>query len=174
MPYKNKEDLIANKKRYYLNNKKRILIYGKKRYQENRTIFALKAKENYWKNPELHREYSQRYRQEHPEHLPEYQKIYRKTENGKIIRERADIKRRTGIKNNNNTLTSKEWLDILEAHNYRCAYCDIEFEVENMPTKDHVIPLSKGGHNTKENVVPSCRSCNSKKHNNILVGEING
>ena len=40
-----------------------------------------------------------------------------------------------------------------------------------MPTKDHVIPISKGGHNTKENIVPACQSCNNKKYNKILEVE---
>ena len=26
----------------------------------------------------------------------------------------------------------------------------------------------KGGHNTKENVVPACRSCNAKKYNKLI------
>jgi 5-methylcytosine-specific restriction endonuclease McrA len=28
---------------------------------------------------------------------------------------------------------------------------------------DHVIPVSKGGGNEMDNLVPSCRSCNNKK-----------
>ncbi len=95
-------------------------------------------------------------------------KEYRKTEEGKAVAQRAKYKRRTIFKNIINTLTSKEWLDILEEHNYRCAYCGVEFEIENLPTKDHIIPLSKGGQNTKENIVPACRSCNSKKNNKML------
>ncbi|MCK4464389.1 MAG: HNH endonuclease [Bacteroidales bacterium] len=38
----------------------------------------------------------------------------------------------------------------------------------NRETKDHVIPISKGGDNTKENIVPACQSCNSKKFNKIF------
>lgn len=30
-------------------------------------------------------------------------------------------------------------------------------------TADHLIPLSRGGTNDPENVVPACRSCNSRK-----------
>ena len=35
-------------------------------------------------------------------------------------------------------------------------------------TQDHVIPLSKGGQHIKENIVPACPSCNSKKGNRML------
>ena len=37
-----------------------------------------------------------------------------------------------------------------------------------IPTKDHIIPRSKGGYNIKENIIPACRCCNAKKHNKTL------
>jgi 5-methylcytosine-specific restriction endonuclease McrA len=58
------------------------------------------------------------------------------------------------------TLTSQEWKEILAAHDRSCAYCDTSSETMTM---DHVVPLSKGGAHAKENVVPACRSCNSRK-----------
>lgn len=38
-------------------------------------------------------------------------------------------------------------------------------------TVDHVIPLSKGGTWSMENLVTSCRDCNAKKANNIWLPE---
>ena len=35
----------------------------------------------------------------------------------------------------------------------------------NNLTQDHFIPLSKGGEYSKKNIIPSCRSCNSRKSN---------
>jgi 5-methylcytosine-specific restriction endonuclease McrA len=67
-----------------------------------------------------------------------------------------------------NTLTNEEWLNILKEFKYKCAYCGIEFDENILPEKDHIIPRSKGGYNIKENIIPSCRYCNSKKHNKIL------
>ena len=48
-------------------------------------------------------------------------------------------------------------------------YEDKEFNLFDRPTRDHVIPISKGGNNTKENIVPACGSCNSKKKDKILL-----
>lgn len=39
-----------------------------------------------------------------------------------------------------------------------CAYCP-----ESAQTVDHVVPVSRGGRTTVDNVVPACRSCNSSK-----------
>ena len=88
---------------------------------------------------------------------------YRKTEKGKASSQRGHSNRRAKEKLIINTLTSKEWEDILEQYNYRCVYCGVEFNCENLPTRDHVIPISKGGNNVKENIVPACQSCNSRK-----------
>src|SRR5664280_2969459 len=61
-------------------------------------------------------------------------------------------------------LTSAEWLTILAEANGHCAYCDKEAKL----TLDHVIPLSKGGKHSKDNVVPACTHCNSSKGNKTL------
>lgn len=48
--------------------------------------------------------------------------------------------------------------DILEAHDFRCAYCGGEYE-----TLDHVVALARGGLHAPENIVPACKRCNFKK-----------
>tara|TARA_B100000029_G_C17381363_1_gene889857 strand:- start:372 stop:971 length:600 start_codon:yes stop_codon:yes gene_type:complete len=48
-----------------------------------------------------------------------------------------------------------------------CQYCIKSFRVEEL-TFDHVIPRSKGGKTIWENVVTSCRICNTLKGNRTL------
>lgn len=43
-----------------------------------------------------------------------------------------------------------------------CAYCAAEFPSQRL-TRDHVLPLSRGGRDHWMNVVTACRSCNQKK-----------
>lgn len=100
---------------------------------------------------------------EKKEKILENTKRYRKTEKGKANSQRGLIKRRVRLKKIINTLTAKEWNEILKQYNFRCVYCNKKFSSVNKPTRDHIIPISKGGDNTKENVVPACKSCNSKK-----------
>lgn len=43
---------------------------------------------------------------------------------------------------------------------YTCAYCGV---VDQNPECDHVIPFSRGGRTTPENLVTSCKPCNRSK-----------
>lgn len=56
---------------------------------------------------------------------------------------------------------------VLQKSGGYCWYCGIVLE-GNKWIVEHVIPRSKGGSNTPDNVVPSCRSCNSLKSNLTL------
>lgn len=57
--------------------------------------------------------------------------------------------------------------NIYERDNHTCQYCGKKFGTENL-NLDHVIPRSKGGKNTWENLVCSCIKCNRKKKDDTL------
>jgi 5-methylcytosine-specific restriction endonuclease McrA len=44
----------------------------------------------------------------------------------------------------------------------RCHWCGGAFPPEEL-TMDHVIPLSRGGKASRNNLVPACKQCNSSK-----------
>jgi 5-methylcytosine-specific restriction endonuclease McrA len=92
---------------------------------------------------------SRKYRQNHPDIIS--------------ARKFADRCLKRGIEfSKDNLLTQKEWEEILERYHHSCAYCG----ASNVSmTKDHVVPVTKGGTHTKDNIVPACRSCNSSKGN---------
>jgi len=46
--------------------------------------------------------------------------------------------------------------------NYTCQYCAIRFAPKQL-TFDHVVPVSKGGQKSWENIVTACQKCNHKK-----------
>lgn len=56
--------------------------------------------------------------------------------------------------------TREEWSDMVTAYGYACNICG---EIKLGLTKDHIIPLSKGGSDYIENIQPLCRFCNSRK-----------
>ncbi len=64
-----------------------------------------------------------------------------------------------------NDFTAGEWLILRDEFAYCCAYCGAETPL----SEDHMVALSKGGSHTYENIVPACRSCNSRKHVKTLA-----
>jgi hypothetical protein len=52
----------------------------------------------------------------------------------------------------------------------RCAYC--AEAIDGQPDPDHVLPLSRGGHNGISNILPACRPCNADKRD-VLIEDWN-
>lgn len=74
------------------------------------------------------------------------------------------VKRSNQIKHQKRTippLTNRE-LFLRDAH--LCMYCGNKFKAELL-TRDHVLPISKGGKDRWSNVVSACRHCNTRKAN---------
>lgn len=167
--------------------------YDKERYRNNKEKLLKQHQEWLKDNPE----YQKKWRKENSEICKRIDKKYNKTEKGKINQQkkykrmqekgwykkwqktekgkannqRGRITRQARERKIINTLTAQEWLDILKQHNFKCVYCGRDlFDLFTRPERDHVIPISRGGNNTKENVVPACRNCNAKKYNKILIG----
>jgi 5-methylcytosine-specific restriction endonuclease McrA len=106
---------------------------------------------------------------------------YKETENGKEVRRRNKLKynstlkgkltdkrskhKRRAIMENAGTYTNEQWQERLAEYNYCCAYCYKPFPVNEL-TVDHMQPISRGGTNTIDNLVPACKSCNSRKNTN--------
>jgi 5-methylcytosine-specific restriction endonuclease McrA len=57
--------------------------------------------------------------------------------------------------------------NIFSRDNHTCQYCGINGK-NVVLTIDHVVPRSKGGKNTWDNVTTACSSCNQKKGNSLL------
>jgi len=62
--------------------------------------------------------------------------------------------------------TAVEWDAILEKQGRRCAYCRRGGEM----TRDHIVPISKGGSDMACNIQALCRPCNSSKQARLIPG----
>ena len=66
-----------------------------------------------------------------------------------------------------NTLVEAEWRSKVESLGFECQICGntctLERNKPNSLSLEHVMPLSHGGENTIENVVPACLACNRMK-----------
>ena len=62
-------------------------------------------------------------------------------------------------------LTDEQWAALKAAWN-GCAYCGV---TDRPLQRDCVLPISRGGRYTLENVVPACASCNASKCNDEVT-----
>jgi 5-methylcytosine-specific restriction enzyme A len=70
------------------------------------------------------------------------------------------------------TLTREEWANVVQQADFICHVCGDKVTLERcLPetlSLDHLIPMSRGGGNVKENVAPSHRRCNQNRTNMTL------
>jgi|TARA_R110000823_G_C15896979_1_gene496562 5-methylcytosine-specific restriction endonuclease McrA len=53
--------------------------------------------------------------------------------------------------------------NVYNRDNYTCQYCSIRAKTKFDLTLDHIVPKSRGGPKTWDNIVSSCHQCNEKK-----------
>jgi HNH endonuclease len=64
--------------------------------------------------------------------------------------------------------SGREWEELVVAWGWRCFYCakpvrETMCPTDDSLTRDHLIPLSRGGSNDIGNIVPACLPCNQLK-----------
>ena len=150
----------ARVKKWKLNNPERVKAkrkedlasgrkarWRKKEYQKHRTRYIRKAGE-----------WNVIHRAKHALHTARWQKTH-------PARTMFLARRHQGLMDGRGEFSELEWVALCNRYNNVCLGCH-----EPKPlTIDHVIPLSKGGMNTIDNIQPLCKGCNSRKHNQIIV-----
>lgn len=152
----NKAQMIEYSKKNYQKNKEKIAIYK----QANKSRIDEYRKQHYIENKEKIAMYSNKYRKLNQEKIVEYRKENR--ERNKPLNLRHEQRRRALKLQLPATLTIEEWEMSLNHFNNQCCYCGVNTDKFH---QDHFIPLSKNGGYVKENIVPSCPTCNHSKHN---------
>lgn len=112
--------------------------------EANKETWEAYQKEYYQQNADKKRKYASQYAKDNPEVA------------------RSTWHRRRGRKLGRGVFTRQEWEALKVKYNYTCLCCG-KREPEIKLTPDHVIPLSRGGMNTIDNIQPLCRRCNNIK-----------
>jgi 5-methylcytosine-specific restriction endonuclease McrA len=171
---KNRDTILAQKKEYTKKTTERRKAYQTKHYAENKErILASAAKARQGKekelaawqrkyrksNPELVRQRDREYYKKHREKNLQQKSEWGKTTEGRIKQNAKNQTRRARKNSVVSTLTAPDLREIRDKAKGTCFYCHAKTNL----TLDHVIPISKGGGHTRDNVVMACRSCNSSK-----------
>jgi 5-methylcytosine-specific restriction endonuclease McrA len=116
---------------------------------------------HYWKNRERIRNLVKEQRRANPERFRAIDRArYWRNLEKRRHQSRVARARRSGV---SCYLTLEQWKDLLRRFNFRCAYCLKRLTKKNR-SLDHLIPLTRGGGNTLDNLVPACRRCNQRKN----------
>jgi rubrerythrin len=160
MAYKDREKQIAYSKLYNEQHKEerkawrrvhtiihqeRLREYRKQYNAEHRKENSAQHKEYTAKNREKINASAKKYRESHPEQL--------------VINHARRRARLANIAVKD--LSAAQWREIKDAYQHRCAYCG---KKQKRLTMDHITPVIHDGCLTVWNIVPSCKSCNSKKN----------
>ena len=106
------------------------------------------------------------YYRERSEHLRKYSAQYRQTERGRMSIKSANHNRKARKKSAGGSHTAVELQEQFHRQRGRCYYCKVK--LGKRWHGDHIIPLSKGGSNSIDNIVVACPDCNQSKYNKML------
>lgn len=120
--------------------------YSSERYARTRETVLANLKQRYAEKRELYRGRVARYQAEHP---------------GKASAVANSTRAKKAGATGGHTL--EQWEALLASCRHLCLYCG----TQRASTRDHIIPLSRGGSDWISNIAPACRKCNAKKHDKL-------
>lgn len=105
-------------------------------------------------NPVAQQIRNAKFRVNNKEHCLTMTREWKKENHQAVLTHNAN--RRARLMKAEGRFTAAEWRDRCIEYNHCCAYCGKQKKL----TRHHVVPLSRGGSNKIENVVPACGRCN--------------
>jgi 5-methylcytosine-specific restriction endonuclease McrA len=92
---------------------------------------------------------------------------YNATEAGKLNRHLRKLRRRAReFHADMRELTPTDWRRLVDRYRGCCAYCGAS---DKPLTREHIIPLARGGRHSIGNILPVCGSCNYSKADRLLI-----
>lgn len=133
---------------------------GREAYKADPEKPKARTRERYHNDPEYRTrllELSRQYKERDKERFADRRRAWRQahSESRKVNEQKRRIKKL----GNGGEFTLEEWTALCELHGNKCLRCGSTGPL----TVDHVVPVSKGGVNSIENLQPLCLSCNSSK-----------
>jgi len=142
MPYRDIESRRAYGRRWMRRNAEKAREAMRRWRKRHGDVDRQRKRDHYSANRERGRERSAAYARSHPEV-------------GVAKRHRRRMREGRG-----GGFSASAWVALRESYGYRCAYCGASTTLH----ADHRTPLSRGGSNSIDNILPACAPCNLSKH----------
>ena len=144
--------------------KKCTLTQQARRYRADPAPAIQKAAEWRRRNPERYRDLQRHYYQRHREVIRAKGAIYEpRWRLANPERRRANEAKRRAAKQAT-AIGPVDYLEIVKRNGLWCYLCDQAIATSELEF-DHVVPLSKGGAHTQDNIRPTHGRCNRRKYN---------
>jgi hypothetical protein len=141
-------------------HREKLRLYAKQYYRANREQVHLSAKQFRHAHREKIKAEKRAYAEANREKIRLKKRAYAQSHRAQcnVANQRRKAQKQ-GV--TRNTLSTAQWQEIKEAFGHRCAYCGRKMA---RLTQDHITPLSQHGDHHVHNIVPACKSCNSRKY----------
>lgn len=190
--------LMAGFRAYWKANKERMNAYDRARYgdrnregakrsyhrrkAENPQLLKKQKAATYQKRKAWYQEYKRSWRAKNFERIASRDRVYHQThpEVGKRSRKQWALKNKAKIREYDDARRLREMNAVTDLAGVRefyirienqeilnCSYCQKLISRQEVQV-DHVVPLSRGGHHTADNLAVSCKRCNCSKSNRLL------
>lgn len=114
----------------------------------------------YRQNPEKYRAWEARRRLREPDRIRAADRERYRADPS--IKKAGAARRKARLRGAEGSHTVAEWLAVLADHDGRCVYCG-----EPATTRDHIIPINRGGTDYIDNIAPACFPCNASKQDRL-------
>ena len=152
-----KEAAAAHARKYDATHRKERRMQGRIRYAKNPEKARAYARRQRIENREATLFRQRRWYYANPDHSRSVFRNARKRHHGSIVA--LNHKRRALLKGVEGSFSDIEWQVLCKQYDHRCLACGQKRKL----TRDHIIPITKGGTNYISNIQPLCGPCNSSK-----------